>query len=407
MIFRFAWRNIQRNPRRTLITVAAISLNIAILITSYGLMDGMMTHMISNVTNMVVGEAQIHAPGYLVDHSIYKALKNPDRILAGLKSRRIQAAVRSYGYGLAACENKSAGALFWGVDPGMEKEAFDLAGHMALGDYLGFEPKKEIVIGRKLARSLKAGIGSEVVVLVQAADGSLGNDLFTVRGILKAAGERIDRNAAMLHCKDFQELFVSGGRIHEIALNTRGALDPASLQKIAVEAAPHSEVKSWRQLLPSLSDMVNFFDAAMWLFGLIFFLAAALGVMNTMLMSVFERIREFGILKALGATPGRILGCVAAEAFALSLVSTVIGVIIGVALSFFFMQKGLDTSIFIAGDASVSLSGIAFDPVWRATINLKTVLSPVIMMWVICLTASLYPAAIAARLDPVKAMTRV
>jgi len=94
------------------------------------------------------------------------------------------------------------------------------------------------------------------------------------------------------------------------------------LEKIAAAAAPHADVKSWRQLMPALSDMVNFFDAGMWLFGMIFFLAAALGVMNTMLMSTFERIREFGILKAIGTSPWRILGDVAVEAFVLSLIST-------------------------------------------------------------------------------------
>ncbi len=404
---RYAWRNIWRNPRRTWITVTAISLNVAVLIASYGLMDGMMKHMVSNVTNLVVGEVQIHAPKYLVDHSMYKNLEDPKTILQRLKSRGIRAVARSYGYGLVASGKKSAGALFWGVDPGAEKKSFDLADHVAYGHYLGSEPKKEMVVGRKLARSLNVGIGSEIVVVVQAADGSLGNDLFIVTGILKAAGDGIDRDAAIIHRKDFQELFVSGGRIHEIALNSRGALPLARLKEIAAKAAPHNDVKSWRQLMPALSDMVNFFDAGMWLFGMIFFLAAALGVMNTMLMSTFERIREFGILKALGTSPWRILGDVASEAFVLSLVSTIIGTVIGVALSFYFMKQGLDTSIFITGDAAVSVSGIAFDPVWRATLTLKTVLSPVLMMWFISLLASLYPAAIAARLDPVKAMTRV
>jgi ABC-type lipoprotein release transport system permease subunit len=404
---RYAWRNIWRNPRRTMITVAAISLNVAILIASYGLMDGMVKHLVSNVTNMVTGEVQIHAPGYLVDHSMYKVVKDPTGIMERLGSRGIHGSARSYGYGLIASGNKSAGALFWGVDPDMEKKYFDLADHVETGRYLSSIPKKEIVVGRKLARSLNARIGSEVVLVVQAADGSLGNDLFTVRGILKAAGDRIDRNAAIMHRQDFQELFVSGGRIHEIALNTRGAVPLAALEQIATAAAPGTDVKSWRQLMPSLSDMVNFFDAGMWLFGMIFFLAAALGVMNTMLMSTFERIREFGILKALGTSPWRILGDVAAESFVLCLVSTIIGGIIGVGLSLFFMHKGLDTSIFVPGDAAVSVSGIAFDPVWRATVSVKTILSPILMMWFISLIASLYPAAIAARLDPVKAMTRV
>ncbi len=390
-----------------MITVAAISLNVGILIVSYGLMDGMVKHLVSNVTNMVTGEIQIHAPGYLVDHSMYKTVRNPTEITQRLHGLGIGAVTRSYGYGLAACGNKSAGALLWGVDPGMEKETFDLAKHVASGSYLGPIPEKEIVVGRKLASSLNARVGSEVVLLVQAADGSLGNDIFIVKGILKAAGDRLDRDAAIMHRKDFEDLFVSGGRVHEIAINSRGTVPLEKLKQIAKAAAPGTEVKSWRQLMPELSDMVNFFHAVMWVFGMIFFLAAALGVMNTMLMSTFERIREFGILKAIGTSPWRILGDVAAESFMLSLVSTIIGGIIGIGLSVFFMHRGLDISIFIPGNAAVSVSGIAFDPVWRATVSLKTVLSPILMMWFVSLLASLYPAAIAARLDPVKAMARV
>ncbi|RLF59133.1 MAG: hypothetical protein DRN37_04155, partial [Thermoplasmata archaeon] len=113
-----------------MITVAAISLNVAVLIASYGLMDGMVKHLISNVTNMVTGEVQIHAPRYLVDHSMYKVVKNPTGIMERLGSRSIHGVARSYGYGLVACGNKSAGALFWGVDPAMEKKYFDLAEHV-------------------------------------------------------------------------------------------------------------------------------------------------------------------------------------------------------------------------------------------------------------------------------------
>jgi ABC-type lipoprotein release transport system permease subunit len=111
MIFVFAWRNLWRNTRRTIITLAAISLNAAILIATYSLMDGIMAHTISNVTNMVVGEAQIHVPKYLVDRSIYKSLEDPEDILLQLRQLNILATPRSYGYGLVAHETKSAGAL--------------------------------------------------------------------------------------------------------------------------------------------------------------------------------------------------------------------------------------------------------------------------------------------------------
>lgn len=399
----YGWRNLWRNTRRTCITLAAVCLSTAILMASYGLMDGLMQHAVSNATNLVVGEVQVHAQGYLADHSIYKALNEPDLILQAAKQKNVAAAPRRYGYGLVAVGTKSAGARFWGVEPASERTTFDLAQHLQEGRFLSETTQRGVVLGQKLARSLQAQIGSEIVVVVQAADGSLGNDLYTVTGILKAAGDSIDRNAALIHAADFVELFVSGERIHEVALNSRGMVSPEGLTALLSIAAPEEEIKSWRQLMPEVSDMINLFDAFIWIFGLIFLLAAGMGVMNTMLMATYERIREFGILKALGATPWGIIRDVAAEALVLAALGTVLGTILGLAGSYYLQEVGLDLSIF-AGTYSVG--GVAFDPIWRATISPKMVFIPVVLMLIIGLVASLYPAALAARLDPVKAIHR-
>lgn len=405
MAVRLAWRNIWRNSRRTAITLAAISLTAAILIASYSLMDGLMKQFVDNATNLLMGEVQIHQEKYLVNRSLYKNIPNPDQLLEKLKAQNLPASARSYGYGLAAAGTKSAGAMFVGVDPESERKNFDLAGHLAEGKFLAPEPHKGLVLGRKLARSLNVTVGSEVVVVVQAADGSLGNDLYTVTGILKSVGDSIDRTAAIMNQKDFQTLFVSGGRIHEIAINTRGRLPLDNVVALTKKIAPDLEVKSWRDLSPTMSDMLNLFDAGMWIFGMIFYLAGGLGLMNTMLMATFERIREFGVLKALGATPWRIMRDVTVEAFVISLVASVIGLGIGLAGSYYLKIHGLDTSVFVTD--SYSVGGIAFDPVWRAAVSFKTIVPPVVVLWIVCLLASLYPAAIAARLDPVKAMTHV
>ena len=239
---------------------------------------------------------------------------------------------------------------------------FQLAEHTGRGRFLPDEARKGIVLGKKLARSLDADLGSELVAVVQAADGSLGNDLFVVTGVLKAAGDQLERNAAIMHRDDFERLFVAGGRIHEIALNSRGEMPLAALAAAAREAAPGEEVKTWRQLMPALSDMVNLMDAGIWIFGMIFFMAGALGVMNTMLMATYERFREFGILKAIGTSPARILRDVAAEALVLVLVSTALGAAFGLAVASYLRVVGIDTS---SWGPTLSAAGVAFDPVWR------------------------------------------
>ena len=217
LCLKLAWRNIWRNKRRTWNTVVAVTLNTTVLILTASLLEGMVRQIVHNATQQVVGDAQVHARGYTAERSIYNAIEDPGAVLDAARRAGIGAAARSYGYGLLSLGSKSAGAMLWGVDPASEKRSFELATYLLTGRFLADRPGREIVLGRKLARSLHAEVGSEVVAVVQAADGSLGNELFVVQGILKAAGEAMDRSTAILHRKDFEELLVSEGRIHEIS----------------------------------------------------------------------------------------------------------------------------------------------------------------------------------------------
>ncbi len=410
---KIAWRNIWRNKRRTAVTATAIGLNTAILMLMFGLMNGMKRSSVENVTDLSVGEVQIHAPKYRSDRSMFRAVSNPDKIMKAAKALGVKATARSYGYGLVSVGSKSAGAQFWGVDPRAEMNTFRLGRSMEKGTFLSSassdnksRPKKlrELVLGKKLARSLNADIGTEIISVVQGADGSLGNELFIVKGILKSCGEEIDRSAAIIDEREFEDLFVSGGRIHEIALSSGGAIKPEKLAKTIAKVASNMEVMTWRQLLPSFSDMINMFDGAMILFSMIFFLAAGLGVLNTMLMATFERIREFGVLKALGASPWKILRDVSTEAFVMAVFASSIGSVLGVAAMYYFQQVGLDLS-FAGGD--ITFSGVAFDPIWRSTMDASCMYGPVVSMWLVSVLAALYPGIKVARIDPVEAMNHV
>ncbi len=403
-LFIHAWRNLWRNPRRAWITLAAVTANTAVLIATYALMHGLMTHAVDNATNLVTGQAEVHAPGYLARRSLYATVEGWRESVARMEARGALCAPRSFGFGLLARGNKSAGARMWGVDPAAEQRAFTLHRHVETGGFLSTVPQNGVLLGRKLAKSLNAGVGDELVVVVQAADGSLGNDLFHVTGILKAVGEEMDRSAALLNREDFARLFALPDRVHEIAANSLGAMTPDQVGAIAWAASPGMEVKTWRELMPTLSDMVNFFDAAMVIFGGVFLLAGGLGVMNTMLMATFERMREFGIMKALGASPWRIVRDVAAEAVVLGAVSAAAGALVGLAGSWYLKVHGIDTTAF-AGQYAVA--GVAFDPVWKAVITPRGVWWPVASMTAVSFLASLYPAALAARLDPVKAIHHV
>lgn len=402
-MLRCAWRNLWRNSRRTAITLAAVTLNTALLIFIFAMNRGMLRQTLENATGVVMGEAQAHAPDYLEDRSLYKLLQ-ADAILEIAKKNGVGAAARLYGYGLVSGDRKSAGAFFWGIDPAQEKASFKLATYIKEGRFLPEAPEGGVLLGKKLAHSLQADIGDEIVVLVQAADGSLGNELYTVSGILKAIGDSIDRSAVIMHEKDFRSLFVLQKGVHEIAFHTGGKKPAEEIRTLVASASNNAEVKTWRELSPVLSDMLRVSHGALYVFLAIFFLAAALGVMNTMLMATYERIHEFGILKAVGASPWRIVMDVLSEALVLSGFAAAMGACIGVAVSYYFQLNGLDLTG-VAGD--VSFAGMAFDPIWRAALSFRTVIEPVGVMCTVCVLASLYPAVIAARLDPVEAIRHV
>jgi len=404
MFFQYAWRNLWRNKRRTLIIFFGLAVTSAVLIVTFSLITGMIRQTVRSAADVTVGEVQIYAKDYLNYRSFYSILPYKPGILSKFESSGIGAAARIYGYGLAASGPKSAGVLYWGINPGDERESFDLYKMLREGDFLEDWSSGSVILGDKLAKSLDVRIGSELIAVVQAADGSLGNELLTVTGILQPISEKIDREAAILHEKDFRELFVMESGFHEIVLNSRGKFSLDKLKASAGAVIQDAEITTWRDVLPGLSGMINVLNIINWIYGAILFLSAGLGMINTILMSTFDRIKEFGVLKALGTTPSRLTANVVIEALVLCLAASLAGAAIGIPVALHFQENGINISYFSSG---YTFSGLAVSPVWKAQLGAVQILVPLAMMWVICSLSALYPAFLAARMDAVKAMTHV
>ena len=395
-----------RKPRRTAVTGVAVALNTAVLIITYAMMDGVIAQLVHSSRHTYVGDVQLHAPGYRADRSIYRSLPEPQALLDRAAAAGFGAAARSFGFGLVSCGAKSAGASYWGIDPAAESSTFELAGKLRRGRFLPGRAQAEVVIGRRLARSLQADVGSEIVAVVQAADGSLGNDLFQVAGILQSVGEEIDRSGILMHREDFDRLFVAGGRVHEVALLGNGTApeEVAALYAGPEETGEALVAETWRELLPTLSDMLNLSGASMGIFSVIFLLAAGLGVLNTMFMATHDRVREFGMLKALGTRPRRIVGDVLVEALVLSGFAALTGAVLGSGVSLYFQASGgLDLTRW-QGE-SLTMSGMPVAAVYQFSLHPARVATAVVTMSAVCAAAALFPALKAARLDPVAAMT--
>lgn len=401
-ILSMASRNVIRNWRRTLVTTLAMGFAGFIMILFASLTEGLLYTSERNAVAMNLGDMQIHAEGYRDDPDLYKRIDNASDLVRKLQQAGFHAAQRVYGFGLAAAGSASAGVQLRGIDLTNEATVTQIHKHVMQGNWLADTDPKGVVIGRKLGRTLNVKPGDEVVIIGQAADGSMANDLYTVRGILKSIGEEVDRAGFFMVERAFRELMVLPQGAHEITVmrpDRSRDLESATTQVAAL--APGYETLHWRSLRPVIARILDLADAQTIVMVLITYVAVAMIVLNAMLMSVFERIRELGVMKAIGVTPWQILLLVYVETMAQVTVASIIALSSGWSVARYFQNNGIDLSA-IAG--STSFGGVAIDPIWYAYVTKEAVIIPIVFLFIIAAAAVIYPAIKAAVIRPVKAI---
>lgn len=401
-LLRIAWRNLWRHRRRSLVTAAAMAVGVALCMWMICLTDGTYGLLFDLMVEEQLGHAQVNHPDYPASHAQTDTL--PESTLAtvdAVPGTRI-ATGRLVGFALVGGDEKSEGAQLVGVLPAREAAVRDFAADIVAGAWLGEAPEQGIVLGHTLARELEVGVGDEVVAVTQAADGSLGNALYTVKGLVKTGQTALDAHGAFLHLRDVQELLVLPDRVHEITVlvDDRDGVD-AWRDAAAGTLGSGALVRPWWEVAPQLREMLELQDAfAFVTLGLVF-AVAGLGVVNTMLMSVFERTRELGVMKALGLRPGRIVLLVVFESLLLAGLSLVLGLILGGLLDWWMVRYGID---FSGSMGTYDAMGLSFDPVMKGAFRVGPVVWTVLSVLVVAVLAALWPAARAARLHPVDAI---
>lgn len=397
---RMAWRNLWRNRRRTLVTTGAMTLALVAMILYSGLMTGYLRGSERNLLDLQLGDVQIHARGYRDKPSLYTRIEGVDRLLAGLRKDRFQAAAILLGGGLAAAGDASAGVTFYGVEVEDLETVSSLSRQVERGRWLDPRQPGGVVIGRKLARTLEVKLGDEIVVLTQGADGSMANELLRVRGVLKGVNEGTDRGGIYMTAGTFRSLMVFPEGAHQIVVRRPADL-PLDAAVARVKAlAPGLEVKSWRELVPTMASMLESAASVMYVMFLIVSIAIGIVILNAMLMAVFERIREFGVLKALGMGPGKVLGLVLMETALQTGLAALVGATLALPGLWYLTRVGLH----LEGLAGTTIQGIAWDPVWRASVSSVTFTGPIYTLVFVVFVAALYPGVKAALIRPVTAM---
>jgi len=395
-----AWRNLWRYRRRTLVTVAAMTLALLVMVLYTSLVEGYLRDLERNIVDIELGDIQIFAQGYQDNPSLYNVIPDPDRLLVQLSDSGFRASARLVGRGLGAAGESSAGVVLKGIDVERDAQVSQILAHVEAGTWLDPADPTGVVVGNRLAHTLGVEPGDELVLLGQAADGSIANDLTTVRGILRSISDESDRAGVFMTAEAFRTFFVLADGTHQIIVRRPADRDLTAAVAEVRAVATGLDVQSWRDLVPILASMLDSARALIQIVFLVVYIVVVILIMNAMLMAVFERIRELGVLKALGVSPGRIFALMVAEGGFQTGIAIVVALALSVPGLIYLADHGLDLSRL----GGMSFSGIAMDPVWRGVVTPMTIIAPVLTLVLIVSLAVTYPALKAARISPADAM---
>jgi len=427
-----AWRNVWRNYRRSSITIAAMTIALVLELLYSGLVAGMMIGMEQNAISLDTGDIQITAPAYLTKPSLYEVVEDHETVIAELEAKGYRASERLFAGGLVAVGESSAGVGFVGVDPVEDAKVLDLHKYVGEGEWLDDADPKGVVIGTRLAQTLDVQLGSELLVLSQGADDSMANDLFTVRGILLTVAASLDRSTILMTETTFRDLMVMPDGAHKIIVRRDTGSDlvlagdevratlglPPSAEQAAteLEAKVHSlknpdappleipsyavSVQTWKELNPTLAQYLDSVGGMIVFMYLIIYLAVAILILNAMLMAVFERIREFGVLKAIGYGPLKVLSIMMLEGLLQAAVACVVGIVLAAPCMWYLATYGIN----VGAIGGMEMSGLTMPAIWKSHYAIETSAVPVVLLFFIVLGAVGYPALKAAWINPIRAM---
>jgi ABC-type lipoprotein release transport system permease subunit len=399
-----AWRNVWRNWRRTLIALVAIALGLVFLIFMDGLIGGSRQAIYGNAVRLQGGNLQVHAPGYrekakrlpllpLADANVVvqAALAQPQVVAA---SRRINTA------GLASSREATVPVLISGIEPEQEAPVGLLAGNIVQGRYLAAGDEDLILIGRAMADRLKVGVGDRITLVGRATHEQMRRRTMTVVGIYDLGLSEVEKRMVYVSLAEAQTLFDLRDQATEVVV----ALESVGQEEMVVAALraalPGYEVSSWEELNPELKQSMDVDQQFMNVFGLVALLIAGIGVLNLLLMAVFERTREIGLLAAMGLKRREIVALFLLEGTLIGLLGALIGCALGGLLVGVVGQVGIEYAGASEAGEVVALLGDRLYPKLQVDLLVERALA----VAVIAALASLYPAWQASKREPAEAL---
>jgi ABC-type lipoprotein release transport system permease subunit len=402
MIVSLSWRNVWRNKLRSSVIIAATTLGICAGVFSAAFYQGMADQRIEKAIKTELSHIQIHQPEFRSSNEIRDYISESDVLnqkiseisgVEGVSSRIVI-------FSMVSSAETGAGVKITGINPDKEKMTSNVHEKVKEGNYFGEQRKNQVLISQKLAEKLNVKLKSKVVITLLDVDNNITYGAFRVVGIFNTVNNAFDEANIFVRKEDLSRLInIPTDASHEIAVLVQNNEEVNSIKSKIENLAGNLEVMTWLELSPEMSYLNEAMDLFMYIFIIIILLALLFGIINTMLMVVLERVKEIGMLMAVGMNRMRIFFMILLETVFLSLTGGVIGVIAGTLISNYFETRPINLAAW--ADAYTDLG---YDPFVYTSLNVDLLVNVTVMVLLTGILASIYPAYKALKQDPSEAL---
>lgn len=407
IILRLAWRNLWRHSRRTWLTASAIAFATMLLVFMITLQLGSYDMMIDTTLRVYTGQMQVQRLGYKDKRQMRTTVPAAAQLAERLREATglDAVAVRAQGFALASSAERSYGVPVIGVQPEFERGVSTLPHLVKAGRYLSNSRAQELVLGSALARNLKIALGDELTLLGSAKDGSVAATVLPVVGFFESGNPELDRRLVMMPLATFQEVFAMGDDAHAIVIsgpNYESIPRTNATVSALIADRPELTVLDWDELVPGVKQLIQTDMVQNWITYIALIVIVTLSIMNTFLMNVLERTREYGIMLALGASPRQLGILVMLESVFLTLLGLAIGIVVGGGIAVYYHFTGFSFPGMEEIYAQFGLPGVIHPKLSFASFTLGPA-----VIFVFTVLAALNPAMRIRKLQPVEAIHAV
>jgi ABC-type lipoprotein release transport system permease subunit len=402
LIFNIAWKNIWRNRFRSLIIMSAITLGIFAGLFLVAFSKGMGNQRVAAALNTEISHIQIHQPDFIIREDIKMVISPVGQVEKILKANGHVASYSSRILlnSIASSAETGANVKINGIDPVAERTVTDLYSKITEGSYFGKNGRNPVVISQKLVEKLKLKMNSKIVLQIQDLHGNVAPAAFRIGGIYRTNNSVYDEFNVFVKKSDLYSLTgLDSTSAHEVAILLKDYLQSKKVATELQKEFPKLEVKTWKERSVMLSYLNDAMDQYLYIIMIIILIALLFGIVNTMMMAVLERIKELGMLMAIGMSRMRVFWMIVLETVLLSLTGAVLGIVLGILTIHYFGRVGIDLSIWGKG-----LEMLGYDPVVYTSIDNFFVAIVVVLVVATGIISAIFPAVKALRIKPVEAL---